>query len=421
MNLILEFDVYLKTKINGFARVIDELPKDSDQQSRGVETKSVDDSKMSVYFTPTDGNLSPEQNAGTPIHSEQRTPESIRSNKMRDQQGKLMSAKLSKNLKIHREPQRLNGGSFDETAEIELDITDRNAKVNGENDVGYRNNSNEDNTRVGDENDDDNDYVQANRKSFSQVNRNDKFTSSLSASHENELLLYPTSSKISSSELKPIVKSNSSPVKIGQSNNKKLLFSNKPEYSYEPIRLNEKIERMEHEKKKKKKHDKHHRNHERKIMNVDEVINLDDDRGLLDVMKMHGDNLNIIMDESGNTIVINLCDNLMQTGPNLDEIVGPPIIPFNKCMNINETGRRIRRHSRNKSIDLNQPSTSSAAVAQNLMGQREPMSHSEIKDKIARGSGKHVILAISDYVSEDEPRNNSEATKDNKNVNDTCV
>lgn len=59
--------MYLKTKIDKLAQ-LDHKNLDALKGLENYSTKSIDDSRASVYFTPNDGNMSPEPLQTTPIH-----------------------------------------------------------------------------------------------------------------------------------------------------------------------------------------------------------------------------------------------------------------------------------------------------------------------------------------------------------------
>lgn len=65
--LFIGFEVYLKTKIDKLAQ-LDNKNLDALKGLEIYSTKSIDDSRASVYFTPNDGNMSPEPLQTTPIH-----------------------------------------------------------------------------------------------------------------------------------------------------------------------------------------------------------------------------------------------------------------------------------------------------------------------------------------------------------------
>lgn len=69
MNLLSDFETYLKTKIEKLAHLESEnLDCKSPDYHEHFSTKSFDESKASVYFTPTEGHLSPQPMQLSPIH-----------------------------------------------------------------------------------------------------------------------------------------------------------------------------------------------------------------------------------------------------------------------------------------------------------------------------------------------------------------
>lgn len=67
LKFFIGFEVYLKTKIDKLAQ-LDNKNLDALKGLEIYSTKSIDDSRASVYFTPNDGNMSPEPLQTTPIH-----------------------------------------------------------------------------------------------------------------------------------------------------------------------------------------------------------------------------------------------------------------------------------------------------------------------------------------------------------------
>lgn len=65
-----EFETYLKTKIEKLSKIETDDPDDlkSPDYHEHYSTKSFDESKASVYFTPNDGYLSPQPLQGSPLH-----------------------------------------------------------------------------------------------------------------------------------------------------------------------------------------------------------------------------------------------------------------------------------------------------------------------------------------------------------------
>jgi hypothetical protein len=68
-SLFSEFETYLKTKIEKLAHIdSDNLDIKSPDYHEHFSTKSFDESKASLYFTPTEGHLSPQPLQVSPIH-----------------------------------------------------------------------------------------------------------------------------------------------------------------------------------------------------------------------------------------------------------------------------------------------------------------------------------------------------------------
>lgn len=64
-----DFETYLKTKIEKLAQLeTDGLDCKSPDYNEHFSTKSFDESKVSVYFTPAEGHLSPQPMQSSPIH-----------------------------------------------------------------------------------------------------------------------------------------------------------------------------------------------------------------------------------------------------------------------------------------------------------------------------------------------------------------
>lgn len=67
--IFLEFETYLKTKIEKLSQIETKpLEGKSLDHHEQFSTKSMDESRASLYFTPTDGHLSPQPMQDSPIH-----------------------------------------------------------------------------------------------------------------------------------------------------------------------------------------------------------------------------------------------------------------------------------------------------------------------------------------------------------------
>lgn len=326
----LEFDVYLKSKM---AELHEVQLKNFENKLKNAEyysTKSIDDSKASVYYTPTDGTFSPGALQISPIHINyinENLDTLIGGLKPYSSVAKFQVDQHTNRLRLHLDPERLVGGASDEMENDSIMMMRSSVPYNGAStsrNTGYfkqndqlmakevdeekkHSSSSEDNNCCAvNEADDDIDDDENDSHMIKVGGYNRKVKSKLKSSHENDQLLV--------NEINVCDVSNKPCNTFIAGGNKKAQkrYKNECYYSVENVfdakalpsnhHLHHPLHQPNH-------HHRHHNNHNNHHQYNNHLY-----------CKSSIEKLNIIMDETGKTILVNQCDNLLQTSASLPEI-----------------------------------------------------------------------------------------------------